>query len=135
MYYAWNITLTKAGSAASPEKTILAIEKGTIVRCETVFPFGCAGLVFTHINQSLHQVYPKNTDYQNTGDGETIIATDEYEIKEEPFQLEFYGWNTDDDFDHTITVRIQIIPGREITRLALAEMLRFMNLKKPSPEG
>ena len=130
MYYAWNILLTKDNSEATPEKTILQVEKGTIIRCETVFPSGCAGLVYCHIDHSLHQVYPKNPDYQYSGNGEMIVATDEYDLKEEPFQLEFYGWNTDEIYDHTITVRIQIVPKREITRLAMAEMLRFMNLKK-----
>ena len=135
MYYAWNLELTKGNSAVTPQKFVLHLEKGVIVRCETVFPLGCAGLVYSHINQSLHQVYPKNPDHQYTGNGEAIIATDEFEMDEEPFQLEFYGWNTDDDFNHTITVRIQIVPNREITRLALAEMLRFMNLSKPTQEG
>jgi len=131
MYYAWNITLTNTGSAASPEKTVLKLEKGIIVKCEVVFPFGCCGLVFCHIDHALHQVYPKNPDYQFKGNGETIIASDEYELKDEPHQLEFYGWNTDEVYDHTVTVRIQIVPRREITRLALAEMLRFMSMEKP----
>ncbi len=132
MYYAWNLLLTKDGSEASKEKYILLMEKGTIIRCETSFPSGCAGLVYCHIDQSLHQVYPKNPDYQYSGNGEAIVATDEYDLNEEPFQLEFYGWNTDEIYDHTITVRIQIVPKREIVRLALSEIMRFMNLKKPS---
>lgn len=124
--------LSRGGDSNTPEKTILTVEKGIIIRCETVFPSGCAGLVYTHINHALHQVYPKNPDYQYSGNGESIVATDEYELKEEPYQLEFYGWNWDEIYDHTVTVRIQIVPKREITRLALAEILRFMNLSKPS---
>jgi len=131
MFYAWNITLTKGNLAATPEKTILDLEKGTIVKCEVVFPSGCQGLVFAHINRVVHQVYPKNPEYQYAGNGEVILASDEYEIKEEPYQLEFYGWNTDEIYDHTITIRIQIVPKREIVRLAMAEMLRFTNLAKP----
>lgn len=132
MFYAWNIALATEHDSASPETTILLLEKGTIIRCEVFFPSGCSGLVFVHIDQALHQVYPKNPDHQYAGNGEAIVATDEYELKEEPFQLEFYGWNTDEIYDHTVTVRIQVVPKREITRLALAEMLRFMSLKKPS---
>ena len=131
MYYAWNVTLTKGNSAVTPEKTVFNLENGIITRCEIVFPSGCSGLVFCHINQALHQVYPKNPEFQFTGNGETIIASDEFNLKEEPHQLEFFGWNTDEVYDHTITVRIQIVPQREITRLALGEMLRFMNLEKP----
>jgi len=131
MYYAWNVTLTKGNTAATPEKTVFNIENGIITRCDIVFPSGCSGLVYCHINQSLHQVYPKNPEYQFAGNGETISASDEYEVKEEPYQLEFYGWNTDEIYDHTITVRIQIVPKREITRLAMSEILRFQSFSKP----
>ncbi len=131
MFYSWNILLARDNSSATPEKSILKLEKGTIVRLEVIFPAGCQGLVFCHVNRALHQVYPKNPDYQYAGNGETILASDEYSISEEPFQLEFFGWNTDEIYDHTVTVRIQIVPRWEITRLALAEMLRFMNMSKP----
>ncbi len=131
MFYAWNILLTKDNSEATPSKTVLYLENGIITRCEIVFPSGCQGLVFCHINRALHQVYPKNPDHQYAGNGEVIIANDEYELNDEPFQLEFFGWNTDEIYDHTITVRIQIVPKREITRLALGEMLRFQSVSKP----
>lgn len=132
MFYTWNFTLPLGKDATQKTKEILSLERGTITRCEVVFPSGCAGLVFCHINQTLHQVYPKNPDYQYTGNGETIMASDEYELKEEPFQLEFYGWNTDEVYPHTVTVRIQLVPKREIIRLAVAEALRFTRLVKPS---
>lgn len=132
MFYTWNIELAVSRTEATKQKTVLHIERGTIIRCEVSFPSGCCGLVFTHINQVLHQVYPKNPGYQYSGNGETIVSSDEYEIKEEPFQLEFYGWNTDDVYTHTITVRIQLVPKREIIRLAVAEALRFTRLVKPS---
>ena len=132
MFYAWNFVLPVGKSASSKTKRVLDLERGTITRCEVVFPSGCCGLVYVHINRALHQVYPKNPDYQYTGNGDTIVSSDEYEIKEEPFQLEFYGWNTDDIYTHTITVRIQLVPKREIIRLAVAEALRFTRLTKPT---
>ena len=131
MFYTWNFTLPYGKDATDKTKQILGLERGTITRCEVVFPSGCCGLVYVHINRALHQVYPKNPDYQYTGNGETIVAGDEYEIKEEPFELEFYGWNTDDTYNHTVTIRIQLVPKREIVRLAIAEALRFTRLTKP----
>lgn len=131
MFYAWNFELTKGRATATREKHILPLERGTIIRCEVVFPVGCANLVYVHVNQALHQVYPKNPDHQFVGDGAVIVSTDEYEIREEPFQLEFYGWNTDEIYNHTVTVRIQLVPKREIVRLALAEIIRFTSLEKP----
>lgn len=131
MFYTWNIELPLGKDNLNKTKVALPLERGTITRCDVVFPSGCCGLAFVHINQALHQVYPKNPDYQYAGNGETIMASDEYEIKEEPFQLEFYGWNTDEKYKHVVTVRIQLVPKREIVRLAIAEVVRMTKLTKP----
>ena len=131
MYYTWNITLAAGKTFADRTRVDLKLEKGVITRCEVVFPIGCSNLVYALISDALHQVYPKNTDEQFVGHGTTVIATDEYEIKELPYQLEFYGWNTDEVYQHIITVRMQVIPRHEITRISMSEVLRFSNLKKP----
>ena len=131
MYYAWNFTLAADKTEATKTKAVLYLEKGTIVRCEIMFPAGCCGLVYVHINQALHQVYPKNPEYQYIGNGETIISSDEYEIKETPYQLEFYGWNTDDTYNHTITVRIQLVPAKEILRKVIGEVMKYTKLSRP----
>ncbi len=131
MYYAWNFTLAADKTEATKTKAVLYLEKGTIVRCEIMFPAGCCGLVYVHINQALHQVYPKNPEYQYIGNGETIISSDEYEIKETPYQLEFYGWNTDDTYNHTITVRIQLVPAKEILHKVIGEVMKYTKLSRP----
>ena len=131
MLYAWDIKLTKDRSVATPEKTILKLEKGTITRCEVVFPTGCCGLVFIHINDGLHQVWPKNPDYQLTGNGGIIASTDEYPVKEPPLELYFYGWNTDEIYDHTITVRLQIVPAKEILHKVVGAAMRITKLTRP----
>lgn len=131
MFYAWDILLTRDRSKATLQKTVLKLEKGTITRFELVFPTGCCGLVYVHVNQALHQVFPKNPDYQLTGNGATIVSTDEYEIKEPPLELDFYGWNTDEIYDHTITVRIQLVPAKEILHKVVGGALRITGLKRP----
>lgn len=131
MLYAWDIKLTKDYTKATAEKTVLKMEKGTITRCEVVFPTGCCGLVFVHINNDLHQVYPKNPDYQLTGNGGVIVSTDEYPIKEPPLELQFYGWNTDEIYDHMITVRIQLVPAKEILHKVVGEVMRITKLRRP----
>ena len=132
MFYAWNFTLPADQTEAGKTKQELYLEQGTITRCEIVFPVGCANLVFVHINDALHQVYPKDPTYKFIGDGTVIVCSDEYEIREQPYTLQFHGWNTDEIFEHTITVRIQLVPRKEIIRIALAEVIRFNNLQKPT---
>jgi hypothetical protein len=131
MFYAWDILLPKDKAEATKSKYILSMEKGTITRCEVVFPNGCANLVYVHIDDALHQVYPKNPDYKLRGNGETVISNDEYDIKEEPYQLNFYGWNTDDTFNHTITVRIQLVPAKEILHRVVGEVMRLTKITRP----
>uniref|UniRef100_A0A6M3M191 Uncharacterized protein n=1 Tax=viral metagenome TaxID=1070528 RepID=A0A6M3M191_9ZZZZ len=132
MFYAWDIKLIKGLSEATRQKSVLKLEKGTITKFELVFPSGCCGLVFVHINQALHQVFPKNPGDQLTGNGSTIVSTDEYELKEPPLELEFYGWNTDEIYDHTITVRIQLVPAKEILHRVVGEVMRLTKLKRPT---
>lgn len=131
MLYAWDVTLTRDNNSLTPEKTILKMEKGTITRCEIVFPTGCCGLVYVHINDGLHQVWPKNPGNQLSGNGGIIASTDEYQIKEPPLELLFYGWNTDEIYDHTITVRLQIVPAKEILHKVVGEVMRITKLKRP----
>ena len=131
MFYAWNFTLAANKAEAAKTKHALHLEKGTVTRCEIVFPVGCSNLVFVHIDEALHQVYPKDPTYKFVGDGSVIGCTDEYEIKEEPYTLQFHGWNTDEIYDHTITVRIQLVPAKEILHRVVAEVMRITNLKRP----
>ena len=112
-------------------KQELFMEKGTITRVEIVFPVGCANLVFVHLDDALHQVWPKDPQYKFIGDGAMIVCTDEYEIKEQPFTIQFHGWNTDEIYDHTITIRIQIVPAKEILHKVIGEVMKYTKLKRP----
>ena len=131
MFYAWNFTLPVNRAEATKTKQELHMEKGTITRIEVIFPVGCANLVFVHLNDALHQVWPKSPDYKFIGDGAVIVCTDEYEIKEPPFMIQFHGWNTDEVYPHTITVRIQIVPAKEILHKVIGEVMRYTKLSRP----
>jgi len=131
MFYAWNFCLPANKTEAGRTKRELYLEKGTVTRCEVVLPVGCSNLVFVHINDALHQVYPKDPTYKFIGDGANIVCTDEYEIKEQPFTLQFYGWNTDEIYDHTVTVRIQLVPAKEILHKVVGAVMRIGQLTRP----
>ena len=131
MYYAWNIVLAADQSEATKTRQDLYIEKGTITRVEVIFPVGCANLVFVHLDDALHQVWPKEPQFKFVGDGAVIVCTDEYEIKEPPYSIQFHGWNTDEVYKHCITVRIQIVPAKEILHKVIGEVMKYTKLKKP----
>lgn len=131
MYYAWNFTLAADRSEVTKTKTDMFMEKGTITKVEIIFPVGCSNLVFVHLDDAAHQVWPKSPDYKFIGDGAHIICTDEYEIKEPPYCIQFHGWNTDEVYPHTVTVRIQIVPAKEILHKVIGEVMKYAKLKRP----
>lgn len=142
MFYTWNITLPINGSEAAHIKERLRLGQGTITRFELVFPVGCANLVYVYISDGAYQVYPKEMvvgipaldptrQDRFIGDGVTIVSTDEYEIKEPPLELDFHGWNTDEIYPHKITVRIQLVPAREILTKVVSQVMRITKLRRP----
>ena len=131
MYYAGNFTLAAAQSEATKTKEELYLEKGTITKAEIIFPVGCANLVFVHLDDALHQVWPKAPEYKFIGDGAHIVCSDEYEIKEPPFTIQFHGWNTDELYKHIITIRIQIVPAKEILHKVIGEVMKYTKLSRP----
>ncbi len=131
MYYAWNILLPAGKSSSSKTKKVLQLAKGVLIKTEIVFPTGCAGLVYCTVNDALHQVYPTTPNLAFTGNGETIDIPDEYSMLVEPYQLQFYGWNTDVTYQHIVTIRVNLIPRIQITRVTLAEIYRLSNLSRP----
>lgn len=131
MFYAWDIKLLNSQTELTETRQFLWMERGTITRFELTFPTGCAGLVYVHVDHALHQLYPKNPLDRLRGNGSTIIASDEYEIKEPPFALEVHGWNTDDTYDHTVTIRIQLVPAKEIIHRVIGGLTSIMKITKP----
>lgn len=142
MFYTWNITLPINGSEAVQVRETLHLGQGTITRFELVFPVGCSNLVHVYISDGGYQVYPKEMVTLPTladparqdrfiGDGATIVCTDEYELKAEPYDLLFHGWNTDELYCHKVTIRIQLVPGKEILTKVVSSVMRITKLRRP----
>ena len=110
MFYDYSFTIP----ANTPEKTPLRknidLTHGIIHRVEIGFPLGCAGLVYIQIVQGLHQLWPTNADGSFNTDGYTIAFGEFHDMTVEPFTLSLIGWNLDDTYDHTLEVRLGILP-------------------------
>ena len=86
------------------------VSRGVIVLAAVRFPFGCCRLVGVKINHGLHQVVPANPDGSLFGHNETIDPPEWYEIKSGGAVMTIKAWNLDEAFDHTITVRLVVLP-------------------------
>lgn len=120
MYYDAKITIPANTPQNSPVIERLKLTKGIIHRAEVEFPEGCAGLAHVTICQAIHQVFPTNPDGDFNSDNFVIAWNDFLSLEVEPYEVQLLGWNEDDTYEHTITVRIGILP-REILQPPAAE--------------
>lgn len=110
MIYNFTIIAEKGGSASSPEIFDMVMTHGIIHKIDVLFPPGSLGLTGVSIHNALHQVWPTNTDEYFTSDAEVISFREHHPLSEAPYSLQAYHYNTDDTYDHTIIIRIGILP-------------------------
>lgn len=110
MFYSHSLTIPANTSADTPEEYDLQVTHGLLHRIEVEFPRGCAGLVHLVIEHWESQLYPSNPDGDFSTDGYTIAFDDYFELYHSPYLLRLVGWNEDDTYSHTVTVRVGILP-------------------------
>lgn len=110
MYYDVSFTIPANTAEAAPQEQQVKLAHGVIHRVEIGFPSGCAGLAHFQIRHGLYQVWPTNAQGSFNTDDYTIPIDDHYDLFEEPYILTLVGWNLDDTYDHTLEVRIGILP-------------------------
>ena len=110
MYYDFSFTIPANTAKASPEELEVKLTHGIVHRVEVGFPPGCAGLVSCVIKEGLHQHWPTNPDGAFNFDDYTISFNEFLEFTRKPYTLTLQGWSEDDTYDHTIEVRIGVLP-------------------------
>jgi hypothetical protein len=108
MFYEYNIEIPKNTPIGSDVIEILRLTRGTITRIDLLFPAGCAGLVGVRLFRAGYQVMPNNFKGYIETDNEMVSTTSPIDLSVNPFELEFYGYNQDDTWNHTIRVRVQV---------------------------
>lgn len=108
MIYVHPITTPANTAATAKVKTILQLQRGRVIGMQVHFPSGHIGLTHIQLARGLHQFYPTNPEANFSSSGEAIVWVEDFLLDHAPFQLEAYTWNTDDTFEHTITVRVVI---------------------------
>lgn len=106
--YAWDIKIGAGTKEEEPLKKELELISGIITKIEIVFAPGCHRLVKTRLLRSTFQIWPRSGGEWYTGDGETIVLPEHYELVGKPLSLEFVGCSPLTAYSHTVTVRISI---------------------------
>jgi len=110
MLYTWNITITAGTAENSPTEQTLKLQKGIITYLSVKYPKGCKNLVEVKIFRSTWQMLPFNRDNWLTGDDETVEDEPFYELNDAPLFLTFKGAAPSCTYDHTVTVRVRVLP-------------------------
>ena len=122
--------VTKGRSELTKQKHVLKLASGVINGIDIYFPEGCCGLVFTHLNDGLHQIVPVNPDSQLTGSGNRINFQEDIVFDSEPYELQFYGWNIDSDYDHTIDIKIELHKQSSLLRYIMKSLASLIIFNK-----
>jgi len=58
------------------------------------------------------------------GDGTPVEWTEYYESYQRPYELKVELWGVDCSYDHTVTIRVAVLPRKAILALAIVDALK-----------
>jgi len=119
MFYVMPLLIPANTDITAPVEEELTLTYGVIQRVEIEFPPGCAGLAHVKISYHEFDLYPSNPGHYFSGDGFTVAFDDSFPVTEVPHAVKIIGYNEDDTFDHTVTVRISV----RLPELSLMDIL------------
>lgn len=111
MDYQIDLLIPANTTKGQPRVGILPVTKGLAHSLTVSFPAGCCGLAGIAIYDGLYQVWPSTPDCWYTGDGAEIHVMDLYLKQSAPFLFQVKGFNTDDIYQHIISVKIALVSG------------------------
>jgi hypothetical protein len=123
MFYAWDIIITAGTEEANPKTQILKLSKGVITKAELKFPAGCHGLVKARLHFHEFLLIPLSRGEWVTGDDEAIATESYYEMGSTPYELKFLACSPSCTYDHTITVRVQVLPPAIASWIQVIDLL------------
>jgi len=117
-------TVTPDDTEASPKVEMLKLAHGIITWVSVLFPTGCHQMVHCAILHHEHQIWPSTENMSLSGDGVPIEWTEYYEVYHPPYELKIKLWSEETTYDHTVTVRIAVLPRKAIVAASLTDALK-----------
>lgn len=109
MIYTQDITIDANTFKGNALRQRIVVSKGLVYRIEVEFPSGCAGLAHIVIADGNYQVWPSNASATFHASNHTISFEDLYLKEIEPYFFDIWGYNLDEEYCHTIQVRVGLI--------------------------
>jgi len=123
MFYAWDVTVPAGRAEATPYEASLKLSSGVITAIDVKFPAGCHGLVKLRLLRAEFQLVPLTRGQWVTGDDETVPTESYYELEGTPTELKLVACSPGTTYDHTITVRVRVLPRSVASTLPLMELM------------
>jgi hypothetical protein len=117
MLYDFGITVPAGTAENAPIEATLKLTAGLIFYLSVEFPPGCRGYVYAVVKHGGHQLYPTNPQGALNAENFTVQAWDFYPLKEAPYTLKVLGWSPEADYQHTLTVRVNLIRLEDIIKM------------------
>jgi hypothetical protein len=133
MLFTDELTIPANTPATAPVRTTISLSPGTITEISVLFPPKKGAFVGVRILRFERVHWPTNPDKWIVADGETVDWDEDYDMDEEPFELHFEAYNTDDTFAHTVYFRVAVLESGRLEERQSAGLLgrigEFLGLK------
>jgi hypothetical protein len=110
VFYNFPVVIPANTTEDDPYEVDAPLTHGVIHRLEVEFPDWHRGQTHARILHRGFQLWPSNPQSDFSSNDHTIVWNDYYPLLDRPFGLRLIGWNSDDTFPHTVTVRIGVLP-------------------------
>lgn len=109
MFYEYHLTIPPNTPASGLVSMDCPLDYGVITHVEIEFPPGCNGLAAVRVRERGHQLYPTNDKSFFISNAYVIAFSETYRLYSPPYLFFFEGYNLDEIYSHTITLRLAII--------------------------
>jgi hypothetical protein len=123
MFFAWDITIPANTLRSEPYEQMLHLQRGIITRIDVKYPRGCHGNVGVRLFCHESLILPFSRGEWLTGDDEAVRADMYFPLEPIPYELKFHGHSEGCTYDHTVTVRITILPKTVASFIPVIELI------------
>ena len=114
VFFEWSATVSPSTTRTNAEKITKKVQPGVLTKWEFYFPPGCQQQVHAVLTDGIHQLVPFNPAQNIAGEGFAVNAETRIVLPDNPTLLTLEAWSEADTFDHTVTVRVEILQPEDI---------------------
>jgi len=110
VFYSYDFTVPKNTPETSPVEADLRVTSGIVTRLDILFPPGCAGVVRCAVFWREDQLVPRAPSDWIRGHNERVETRPFWPAPDEETILTVKGWSESTRWDHTLLIRIEVLP-------------------------